>query len=162
MSGYQAFIQITPPASSLITTSLWLLQCPMEAHSQGLRSFRLQDHLDDLGVAEFVFLRSRQDLTVSGVVDLEWPFIGPAQLSGRPSLWWLLMERLINSAWDWMTVNHAQSLTVTSNAYAFPSTFWRKRPKSRGYEVKELPRLARWSEHSGVIWIHLPVTVNRF
>ncbi|KAH9211811.1 hypothetical protein DL95DRAFT_464505 [Leptodontidium sp. 2 PMI_412] len=36
---------------------------------------------DDLGLANLI-VRSRQDLTVIGVVDFEWSYIGPAQLFG--------------------------------------------------------------------------------
>lgn len=51
---------------------------------------------DDLGLANLI-VRSRQDLTVIGVVDLEWSYIGPAQLFGSAP-WWLLMDRPTNQA----------------------------------------------------------------
>ncbi|WPH01398.1 Hypothetical protein R9X50_00424300 [Acrodontium crateriforme] len=43
------------------------------------RNFKLI--CDDLSLANLI-VRSRQDLTVVGVVDLEWSNIGPAQLFG--------------------------------------------------------------------------------
>ena len=49
---------------------------------------------DDLGLANLM-VRSRQDLTVIGAVDLEWSYIGPAQLFGSAP-WWLLMDRPTN------------------------------------------------------------------
>jgi len=43
---------------------------------------------DDLGLANLIF-RSKEDLTIIGIVDLEWLYVGPAQLfSSVP--WWLL------------------------------------------------------------------------
>ncbi|KAF2728278.1 hypothetical protein EJ04DRAFT_591941 [Polyplosphaeria fusca] len=51
---------------------------------------------DDLGLANLI-VKSREDLTVIGVVDLEWSYIGPAQLFGSAP-WWLLMDRPTNDA----------------------------------------------------------------
>ncbi|EED15472.1 hypothetical protein TSTA_049120 [Talaromyces stipitatus ATCC 10500] len=42
---------------------------------------------NDLGLANLI-VRSKEDLTVVGVVDLEWSYIGPAQLFGSAP-WWL-------------------------------------------------------------------------
>src|ERR1700694_5515530 len=53
---------------------------------------------DDLGLANLI-VRGREYLTIVGVVDLEWSYIGPAQLFGSAP-WWLLQDRLVNSAWD--------------------------------------------------------------
>jgi hypothetical protein len=41
---------------------------------------------------------SEDDLTIVGVVDLEWSYIGPAQLFGSAP-WWLLQDRPINEEW---------------------------------------------------------------
>lgn len=46
---------------------------------------------EDLGLANLI-VRSRQYLTIVGVIDLEWSYFGPAQLLG-PALWWLLIDR---------------------------------------------------------------------
>lgn len=43
---------------------------------------------DDLGLANLI-VRGREDLTVVGVVDLEWSYIGPDPLFGSAP-WWLL------------------------------------------------------------------------
>jgi hypothetical protein len=51
---------------------------------------------DDLGLANLI-VRSEGDLTVVGVVDFEWSYVGPAQLFGSAP-WWLLQDRLNN--WD--------------------------------------------------------------
>ena len=47
----------------------------------------------------YLIVRGREDLTVVGVVDLGWSYIGPAQLFGSAP-WWLLQNRPVNSAWD--------------------------------------------------------------
>ncbi|KUJ07302.1 uncharacterized protein LY89DRAFT_677923 [Mollisia scopiformis] len=51
---------------------------------------------DDLGLANMI-VKSKEDLTIIGMVDLEWSYIGPAQLFGSAP-WWLLQDRLTN--WD--------------------------------------------------------------
>jgi hypothetical protein len=45
---------------------------------------------EDLGLANII-VRSTQDMTIVGLVDLEWSYAGPAQLSASP--WWLLQSR---------------------------------------------------------------------
>ena len=49
---------------------------------------------DDLGLANLI-VQGKEDLTVVGVVDLEWSYIGPAQLFGSAP-WWLLQDRPVN------------------------------------------------------------------
>jgi hypothetical protein len=41
------------------------------------------------------------DLTVVGVVDLEWSYTGPAQLFGSAP-WWLMQDRPTNIEWDYI------------------------------------------------------------
>ncbi|RSL44440.1 hypothetical protein CEP51_016224, partial [Fusarium floridanum] len=53
---------------------------------------------DDFGLANLI-LKSEDDLTVVGVVDLEWSYVGPAQLFASAP-WWLLQDRPINLEWD--------------------------------------------------------------
>ncbi|KAH8730969.1 hypothetical protein GQ44DRAFT_746813 [Phaeosphaeriaceae sp. PMI808] len=54
---------------------------------------------DDLGLANLI-VRSKEDLTIVGLVDLEWSYVGPAQLFGSAP-WWLLQDKPVNSAWDY-------------------------------------------------------------
>lgn len=54
---------------------------------------------DDLGLANLI-VRDKADLTVVGVVDLEWSYVGPAQLIDSAP-WWLLQDRPVNDAWDY-------------------------------------------------------------
>lgn len=49
---------------------------------------------DDLGLASLI-VRSEEDLTIVGVVDFEWSYVGPAQLFGSAPCW-LLQDRLNN------------------------------------------------------------------
>ncbi|KOC12916.1 hypothetical protein AFLA70_9g006771 [Aspergillus flavus AF70] len=53
---------------------------------------------DDFGLGN-VIVRSKDDLTITGVVDMEWVYAGPAQLFGSAP-WWLLMDRPLNEEWD--------------------------------------------------------------
>ncbi len=53
----------------------------------------------DLGLANLI-VRSREDLTVVRMVDLEWSYIGPAQLFDSAPRW-LLQDMPINEEWNW-------------------------------------------------------------
>lgn len=109
---------------------------------------------DDLGLANLI-VRSRQDLTVIGVVDLEWSYIGPAQLFGSVP-WWLLMDRPINPAWD---CDNGEPRDITDRFFRCAGIFQRvleeEEAKMPGHEDKELSRLVRWSESSGAMWVHM-------
>lgn len=109
---------------------------------------------DDLGLANLM-VRSRQDLTVIGVVDLEWSYIGPAQLFGSAP-WWLLMDRPTNQAWD---CDQAGSATITTRYLRYLDMFQRvleeEEASTPGCETKELSSLVRWSQRSGAMWVHM-------
>jgi hypothetical protein len=82
---------------------------------------------DDLGLANLI-VRSRQDLTVIGVVDLEWWYVGPAQLFGSAP-WWLLMDRPTNQAWDCDT---EEPTRITARYFRYlVNAFWRKKRHER-------------------------------
>lgn len=109
---------------------------------------------DDLGLANLI-VRNRQDLTVIGVVDLEWSYTGPAQLFGSAP-WWLLMDRPTNPAWD---CDDGEPSEITDRYFRYLGIFQRvleeEEAKIPGYEDKELSRLVRWSQQSGAMWIHM-------
>lgn len=88
-----------------------------------------------------MIVRSRQDLTVIGVVDLEWSYIGPAQLFGSVP-WWLLMDRPINPAWD---CDNGEPREITDRFFRYSGIFQRvlveEESKMTGHEDKELSRL---------------------
>ncbi|KAK7413883.1 hypothetical protein QQX98_007224 [Neonectria punicea] len=109
---------------------------------------------DDLGLANLI-VRSRQNLTVIGVVDLEWSYIGPAQLFGSAS-WWLLMDRPTNLAWD---CDNGEPSEVTTRYFRYLGIFLSipegEEAKTPGHKDKELSRLVPWSQHSGAMWVHM-------
>lgn len=55
---------------------------------------------DDLGPVN-VMVRSQHNLTIVGVVDLEWVYAGPAQLFASAP-WWLLLDKPVNEEWDFV------------------------------------------------------------
>src|SRR3954452_11861865 len=75
---------------------------------------------DDLGLANLI-VRSRQDLTVIGVVDFEWSNIGPDQLFGSAP-WWLLMDRPTNTAWD---CDKGEPIRITNRYFRYMNIFKR-------------------------------------
>jgi len=109
---------------------------------------------DDLGLANLV-VKSREDLTVIGVVDLEWSYIGPAQLLGSAP-WWLLMSRPTDQPWD---CNYEGSSELIARYFRYLEIYKRvleeEEVRMTGSENKELSKLIHWSEQSGAMWIHM-------
>lgn len=100
-------------------------------------------------------VRSRGDLTIIGVVDLEWTYIGPAQLFGSAP-WWLLMDRPTNQAWDCYS---GEPTRITTRYLRYLGIFKRvleeEEARTPGNEKKELSNLVHWSERSGAMWLHM-------
>lgn len=109
---------------------------------------------DDLGLANLI-VRGRHDLSVVGVVDLEWSYIGPAQLFGSAP-WWLLQDRPVNSAWE---CKDDEPPNITFRYFKCLEIFIRvleeEEAKMPGHEEKELSRLVKWSQASGAMWLHM-------
>ncbi|PYH69880.1 phosphotransferase family protein [Aspergillus vadensis CBS 113365] len=85
---------------------------------------------DELGLANLI-VRSKDDLTIVGVIYLEWSYIGPAQLFGSAP-WWLLQDRPVNSAWDYNGEEPpeiAASFPLTRLRQHFGADGWAKREK---------------------------------
>lgn len=114
---------------------------------------------DDLGLANLI-ARGREDLTVVGVVDLEWSYIGPAQLFGSAP-WWLLQDRPVNSAWD---CESDDELPKIATRYLkcldiFIRVLEEEEAKMPGLkEERELSGLVKWSQASGAMWLHMLVS----
>ncbi|PBP16941.1 hypothetical protein BUE80_DR012316 [Diplocarpon rosae] len=108
---------------------------------------------DDLGMANMI-VKSEQDLTVVGVVDLEWSYVGPAQLFGSAP-WWLLQDRLNN--WD-TDLDGWEVLEILARYQSYLEIFKRvldeEEEKMPGAE-KALSDLVRCSENSGAMWLHM-------
>ncbi|OJJ72632.1 hypothetical protein ASPBRDRAFT_54448 [Aspergillus brasiliensis CBS 101740] len=109
---------------------------------------------DDLGLANLI-VRGKDDLTVVGVVDLEWSYIGPAQLFGSAP-WWLFQDRPVNSAWD---CNGEEPPEIAAHYFKcldmFIQILEEEEAKLPGHEEKELSSLVKWSRTSGAMWLHM-------
>ncbi|QKX61138.1 uncharacterized protein TRUGW13939_08285 [Talaromyces rugulosus] len=109
---------------------------------------------DDLGLANLI-VRSKEDLTVVGVVDLEWSYIGPAQLFGSAP-WWLLQDRPVNSVWDY---NGDEPPKIAARYFKcldiFMHVLEEEETKMPGNEERELSSLIKWSQASGAMWLHM-------
>ncbi|KAK6814919.1 hypothetical protein RU639_009772 [Aspergillus parasiticus] len=109
---------------------------------------------DDLGLANLI-VRGREDFTVVGVVDLEWSYIGPAQLFGSAP-WWLLQDRPVNSTWD---CKGDEPPKIATRYFKYLDIFIRvleeEEAKMPGHEERELSSLIKWSQASGAMWLHM-------
>lgn len=109
---------------------------------------------DDLGLANLI-VRGKEDLTVVGVVDLEWSYIGPAQLFGSAP-WWLLQDRPVNSAWDY---KGGEPPKIAARYFKCLEIFIRileeEEANMPGHEKRELSSLVKWSQASGAMWLHM-------
>jgi aminoglycoside phosphotransferase (APT) family kinase protein len=114
---------------------------------------------DDLGLANLI-VRSKEDLTVVGVVDLEWSYVGPAQLFGSAP-WWLLQDRPINEEWEWQD---GKPPKLAERYFKYLDIYKRvleeEEAKMSGYEERELSNLVKWSQESGAMWLHMLISVG--
>jgi len=107
-----------------------------------------------------LIVRSKDDLTIVGVIDLEWSYIGPAQLFGSAP-WWLLQDRPVNDIWDY---NNGEPPKVAVRYFRYLEIFNRvleeeEEAKMPGCE-KELSNLVKWSQDSGAMWLHMLLSVG--
>ncbi len=109
---------------------------------------------DDFSLANLI-VRSREDLTVVGVVDLEWSYIGPAQLFGSAP-WWLLQDRPVNSSWDY---KGDEPPKIATRYFKYLEILIRvleeEEEKLPVYTERELSTLVKWSQGSGAMWLHM-------
>lgn len=116
---------------------------------------------DDLGPAN-VIVRGKNDLTIIGVVDLEWVYAGPAQLFGSAP-WWLLLDRPINDEWDF---ENDEAPKATDRYFECLEVFKRvlaeEEAKTSENQEKELSELVKWSEDSGAMWFHMLLSSGFF
>lgn len=114
---------------------------------------------DDFGLGNLL-VRSGEDLTVVGVVDLEWSYIGPAQLFGSAP-WWLLRDRPVNTAWDFQADEPPKH---AARYFKYLDVFIRvleeEEAKIPAHEEKELSSLVKWSQASGAMWVHMLLTTG--
>lgn len=115
---------------------------------------------DDFGPANMI-VKSEKDLTIVGVVDLEWVYAGPAQLFGSAP-WWLLHDRPVNEEWDYYkdgnppepTKRYFDCLAIFQEALA--------NEEAKINQGMELSELVKWSEASGAMWLHMLLSCGFF
>ena len=116
---------------------------------------------DDLGPAN-VMVRSKDDLTITGVVDLEWVYAGPAQLFGSAP-WWLLLDRPVNDEWDFD--ENCEAPEATDRYFKCLDIFKRVLAEEEAKAPEhgnELSELVKWSEDSGAMWFHMLISSGFF
>jgi hypothetical protein len=108
---------------------------------------------DDLGLTNLI-VRSKDDLTIVGVVDLEWSYVGPAQLFGS-SPWWLLQDRLNN----YTVSEEDEEVPKILDRYLRHLKIFQRVLEEEEVNIpgkgKELSELLRWSVESGAMWLHM-------
>ncbi|CAG7946679.1 unnamed protein product [Penicillium nalgiovense] len=128
-----------------------------ESYNQG--PFKLI--CDDFGPAN-VIVKGEHDLTVVGVVDLEWVYAEPAQLFASAS-WWLLLDRPINEDRDFEIGGPPK---VTSRYFRHLEMFKRilgeEEEKMPEQHSKKISKLMTWSEDSGAMWLHMLLSSGFF
>ncbi|KAL5361164.1 hypothetical protein BJX96DRAFT_185162 [Aspergillus floccosus] len=116
---------------------------------------------DDFGLNN-VIVRSRGDLTIIGVVDMEWVYAGPAQLFGSAP-WWLLLDRPVNEEWDFKGESAPEA---TDRYFRCLEIFLRVLEEEEGKMTcsgrKELTELVKWSQDSGAMWLHMLLSSSFF
>ncbi|KAL4766948.1 hypothetical protein BDW60DRAFT_212434 [Aspergillus nidulans var. acristatus] len=95
------------------------------------------------------------DLTITGVVDIEWVYAGPAQLFGSAP-WWLLLDRPANDEWDF---EEGEAPKATDRYFRCLEIFIRvleeEEARMTGNGQRELTELIKWSRDTGAMWLHI-------
>lgn len=115
---------------------------------------------DDFSPSNMI-VRSHDDLTIVGVVDLEWVYAGPAQLFASAP-WWLLFDRPTDDNWD---VVNGEPPKVATRYFKHLENFKRILDEEEGKipeSQKEVSKLVTWSEESGAMWLHMLVSNGFF
>lgn len=116
---------------------------------------------DDFGLAN-VIVRSKDDLTITGVVDIEWVYTGPAQLFGFVP-WWLLLDRSVNEEWDF---EEGEAPKATDRYFRCLEIFIRvleeEESKMTGNGRNELTDMVKSSRDSGAMWLHMLLSSGFF
>lgn len=108
---------------------------------------------DDLSLAN-VIVRSKDDLTIVGLIDLEWSYVGPAQLLGSAP-WWLLGIRL-NNVDTYYDKDYLETAARFSKYLdIFKRVLGEEEKLLSGSQGNELLKLVEWSEASGAMWFHM-------
>ncbi len=120
-----------------------------EKHDHG--PFKLV--FDDVSLTSLI-VRSKDDLTIVGLVDLEWVYVAPAQMAASAP-WWLLQDRLNN--WDtFYDKDEALALAprYLRHLQVFQRVLAEEEEKLPG-NPREFSNLVEWSRTSGAMWFHM-------
>ncbi|CAG8917487.1 unnamed protein product [Penicillium salamii] len=116
---------------------------------------------DDFGPANMI-VKSDKDLTIVGVVDLEWVYAGPAQLFGSAP-WWLLHDRPVNEEWDFRDGNPPEATKRYFNCLGiFKEALAKEGTKFPSSQYTQLSQLIEWSESSGAMYVHMLLSSGFF
>lgn len=116
---------------------------------------------DDFGPANMI-VKSEEDLTIVGVVDLEWAYAGPAQLFGSAP-WWLLHDRPVNEEWDFKDGNAPQAKDSYFHCLEiFKRVLAKEETALSGSRGTKLSDLISWSEASGAMYAHMLLSAGFF
>lgn len=111
--------------------------------------------LDDVVLAS-AMVRSKDDLTIVGMFDLEWVLVAPAQMAATAP-WWLLQDQLNN--WDvFLDGDEALALPprYLRNLQLYQKVLVEEEAKLLGGDSKrEFSDLVGWSRTSGAMWFHM-------
>jgi hypothetical protein len=108
---------------------------------------------DDLSLAN-VIVTSKDDFTIVGLIDLEWSYIGPAQLFGSAP-WWLLGIRLNNVDTYYDNTHHRTTVRFLKYLELFKHVLREEDERMGEDRGRELSKLVEWSEASGAMWLHM-------
>lgn len=92
---------------------------------------------------------SREKLKITGVVDFEWSYTGPAQLLGTAP-WWLLQER--PELWDFSPDMRDRFLRHLG---LFKRVLEEEEKHAPEYQSKKLSELVERSETEWTMWYHM-------
>ncbi|KAH6641275.1 Swi5-domain-containing protein [Chaetomium tenue] len=105
-----------------------------------------------------LMFKSEDDLTVVGVVDLEWSYIGPPQLAASAP-WWLLRDCPVHVLWDYVNGEPpAFTGRYFKNLELYKRLLREEEAIRQGPEDKAFSELVQWSEDSGAMWLHMLFT----
>jgi hypothetical protein len=109
----------------------------------------------DFGLSN-ILVKSEDDLTIMGVIDLKWSYASPAQLAASP--WWLLNSRL--NLYDLEFKAEAEASAIILNRYLKHLKIYKhmlREEEERMPDIhnKGMSSLIEWSESSGALWFHM-------
>lgn len=106
---------------------------------------------DDLGLANMI-VGNKTDLKIVAVIDLEWSYVGPAQLLGTAP-WWLLLRS--PNLWR---IDDTDAGGAKARFFRYLEIFERvleEEEQKAGHQDKQLSTLVKQSRINGTLWLHI-------